>query len=81
MSAPEFSPPSSTLPAATAHAGARVPAAEVRTPGAGLRQILRGPSGLGTAGLYPARHDKPPTPPTPPMAPTPPTPPTSPRRP
>ncbi|MFF5673528.1 family 2 encapsulin nanocompartment cargo protein terpene cyclase [Streptomyces hygroscopicus] len=90
MSAPEFSSPSSTLPAATAHAGARVPAAEVRTPGAGLRQILRGPSGLGTAGLYPARHDKPPTPPTPPTAPTPPTsstaptpptPPTSPTRP
>ncbi|MFE2037661.1 family 2 encapsulin nanocompartment cargo protein terpene cyclase [Streptomyces scopuliridis] len=41
-----------------------VPAAEVRTPSTGLRRILRGPSGLGTASLYVTRREEPlPTPP------------------
>ncbi|CDR14055.1 family 2 encapsulin nanocompartment cargo protein terpene cyclase [Streptomyces iranensis] len=43
-----------------------IPAAEVRTPGADVERILRGPSGLGTAGLHLARREEPPTPPTPP---------------
>ncbi|WP_413798090.1 family 2 encapsulin nanocompartment cargo protein terpene cyclase [Streptomyces iranensis] len=42
-----------------------IPAAEVRTPGADVERILRGPSGLGTAGLHLARREEPPTPSTP----------------
>ncbi len=47
-----------------------MPAAEVRTPSAGLERILRGPSGLGTASLHLARREEPPTLPEPAEAPT-----------
>lgn len=78
MPAPEPSPaPSvaqSSPPQGAAHSGAfDVPAAAARTAGA-LERILRGPSGLGTAGLYPTRREDPPSPPTPPTPPSPPTP-------
>ncbi|MFE6036619.1 family 2 encapsulin nanocompartment cargo protein terpene cyclase [Streptomyces sp. NPDC056452] len=42
------------------------PAAQVPAPGAGLERILRGPSGLGTAGLRLILREQPPTPSDPP---------------
>ncbi|MEU9288535.1 family 2 encapsulin nanocompartment cargo protein terpene cyclase [Streptomyces sp. NPDC048275] len=44
------------------------PALEVQAPSADLERILRGPSGLGTAGLRLILREKPPTPPEPPAA-------------
>ncbi|MFE5160253.1 family 2 encapsulin nanocompartment cargo protein terpene cyclase [Streptomyces sp. NPDC056697] len=47
--------PSLPAPPPTGAPAADVPAAEVRTAGADLGRILRGPSGLGTVGLHLAR--------------------------
>ncbi|KPI12774.1 Terpene synthase metal-binding domain-containing protein [Actinobacteria bacterium OV450] len=61
-------------PAVTAPAGAAAPAARVAVEGpavperavnAALERILRGPSGLGTVALHPARRGEPPAPPEP----------------
>ncbi|MFD5747313.1 family 2 encapsulin nanocompartment cargo protein terpene cyclase [Streptomyces sp. NPDC127033] len=54
-------PPPVDLPAAPALSA--VSGAEVRRPAAGLERILRGPSGLGTASLHPARREEPSPPP------------------
>ncbi|MFJ4918589.1 family 2 encapsulin nanocompartment cargo protein terpene cyclase [Streptomyces sp. NPDC088725] len=55
--AAEGPPPVPSLPAAASSVD--VAAAGARTPTAELRRILRGPSGLGTAGLYFARREEP----------------------
>jgi 2-methylisoborneol synthase len=71
MPAPELSPPPSSPPEAAVPFGAHVlpaaaasvsvPAVEVPAPVAGLERILRGPSGLGTAGLRLTLREDPPT--------------------
>ncbi|MFD9540927.1 family 2 encapsulin nanocompartment cargo protein terpene cyclase [Streptomyces sp. NPDC060022] len=53
------SPPAVPAPAPTPLV---TPAAEVPAPGAGLERILRGPSGLGTAGLRLILRERPPMP-------------------
>ncbi|MFC9756246.1 family 2 encapsulin nanocompartment cargo protein terpene cyclase [Streptomyces sp. NPDC056921] len=53
-------PPATSAPAPSPPPG--TPAAGVPAPGAGLERILRGPSGLGTAGLRLSLREEPPTP-------------------
>ncbi|MEU2131560.1 family 2 encapsulin nanocompartment cargo protein terpene cyclase [Streptomyces sp. NPDC018352] len=57
-------PPATSAPAPSPPPG--TPAAGVPAPGAGLERILRGPSGLGTAGLRLSLREEPPTPSAPP---------------
>ncbi|MBL1112959.1 2-methylisoborneol synthase [Streptomyces sp. 110] len=57
--------PSSPAPTPVDIPPVDIPAVEVRTPGADVERILRGPSGLGTAGLHLARREEPTAPPTP----------------
>ncbi|GAA2301105.1 family 2 encapsulin nanocompartment cargo protein terpene cyclase [Streptomyces violaceusniger] len=55
--------PSSAAPAPVGIPAVDIPAVEARTPGADVERILRGPNGLGTAGLHLAPREAPPTPP------------------
>ncbi|MFH9616738.1 family 2 encapsulin nanocompartment cargo protein terpene cyclase [Streptomyces pratensis] len=57
-----FPLPAPPVISAPARLPSDTPAAEVRTPGPGLERILRGPSGLGTAGLRLVLREEPPTP-------------------
>lgn len=64
-------PPTPSLPAppaisAPAPPPPGTPSAGLPAPGAGLERILRGPSGLGTAGLRLSLREEPPTPSAPP---------------
>lgn len=65
---PHRAPSSPAPPAVPAPAPTPLvrPAAEVPAPGAGWERILRGPSGLGTAGLRLILREQPPTPSDPP---------------
>ncbi|MER5895719.1 family 2 encapsulin nanocompartment cargo protein terpene cyclase [Streptomyces sp. NPDC001876] len=65
---PPGPPASLTLPAPSSPAPTppATPAAAVHAPGADLERILRGPSGLGTAGLRLILRERPPSPSAPP---------------
>ncbi|MGW0901763.1 terpene synthase family protein, partial [Streptomyces goshikiensis] len=54
-------PPVLPVPPAEPPAPA-APPAPARTPNPAMERILRGPSGLGTAGLFPSRREEPPAP-------------------